>query len=714
MPHTGTLTPDQRAIVEAASDQGQSVFVHGPAGTGKTTALQQRLTALLAAGIPSYSVLTLLPDPGSAEGYHAALGEAQLGPYSDPHLTTLAGLAREVVTLLWPLVARPAGFAAPHKPPVLLSYDLAQVQMRRVIAPMLAKGAFQGLRMRPQQVLSQLLDNLNRAALNGLTLDEMEERLVRTWNGHASHIRYFRQAADAARRFRQSCLEANLLDLSLVIDVFHRHIVHDSTLSQYLAERFRHLLVDNLEEMPPVGIQFLQGMLPGADSAVLIYDEGGGYRRYLAADPQSGWALRKDCDRTLAMPRSLVSGACMEALARLVQRRLGGPAGLTYSGAAEAVTQVIKPRYRQEMIREVVSLAESLIPSATSSDQIAMVAPYLDGALLHSLTTGLTNANIPFRLLRRRSSLRDEPLVRAWLTLAALAHPEWTVAPSAYEVAEALALAVGQLDWPRARLAARRLYDNSTHGLRPTDNLTDTDKARLGMPVVERIGELQGWLDRSVGTQPLDHFLGHLFSDLLSTRRFQPQPDIRAAAVCDWLVNAARRFHRAAAALGMDDPHREGQEFIASIRDGLVTAIPAPELTASQAGEALSDTPVIVATVYAYLLSGPAVQYQVWLEAGATGWWEIPRQPLSNAFVLTPHWDPTRQWTEADSFAVRNELLAGLVRGLCSRCSKGIVLASSELDRRGERQDGPLWRALAPLQSLWKPRAAFDSAPAVW
>ncbi|MBX7253013.1 MAG: hypothetical protein K1X50_13615, partial [Candidatus Promineofilum sp.] len=32
-----------------------------------------------------------------------------------------------------------------------------------------------------------------------------------------------------------------------------------------------------------------------------------------------------------------------------------------------------------------------------------------------------------------------------------------------------------------------------------------------------------------------------------------------------------------------------------------------------------------------------------------------------------------------------------------ARCRDGVILASSDLDRRGQRQDGPLWRALGPL-----------------
>ena len=85
------------------------------------------------------------------------------------------------------------------------------------------------------------------------------------------------------------------------------------------------------------------------------------------------------------------------------------------------------------------------------------------------------------------------------------------------------------------------------------------------------------------------------------------------------------------------------------------------------------------------------------METAAQGWWDIPRQPLSNAFVLVQSRAPEEPWTIDEDFAVRNELLARIVRGLVARCRDGVILASSDLDRRGQRQDGPLWRALGPL-----------------
>jgi hypothetical protein len=204
---------------------------------------------------------------------------------------------------------------------------------------------------------------------------------------------------------------------------------------------------------------------------------------------------------------------------------------------------------------------------------------------------------------------------------------------------------------------------------------------------------LRLWLEDWPGTEPLDRFLAYLFSDLLSDAKFRPEPDLQAAAVCDWLVRTAKRFRRAAPALNLIEFSQQAQVFVNSVYQGIVTGTPLPEVQVQSNGAGQ----VTIATLYAYLLTGTAVDYQVWLETGATGWWEIPRQPLSNAFVLSPTWEPSQLWTEADAFAVRNQLLSRLVRGLCARCGRGLILASSDLDRRGVRQEGPLWRALLPL-----------------
>ena len=147
--------------------------------------------------------------------------------------------------------------------------------------------------------------------------------------------------------------------------------------------------------------------------------------------------------------------------------------------------------------------------------------------------------------------------------------------------------------------------------------------------------------------------------------------------------------------MGLRSAAEIGRTFIEGINQGLVTANP-PDL-----GDPPDPNGIMISTIYGYLLAGRPVRVQVWLETAAQGWWNIPNQPLSNAFVLAQSWDNQKQWTLDEDFYIRNQLLSRIIRGLTGRCTDGIILANSDLDRRGQRQDGPLWRALQPVRKAY-------------
>ncbi|MCB0036629.1 MAG: hypothetical protein KDE51_21500, partial [Anaerolineales bacterium] len=233
-----------------------TTFLLGDAGTGKTTALQHRLRALLEAGEPAYTIMVLVAEPTHRGRFTEVLQGANIDAYGDLKVNNYLGLAREFVELFWPLVARTAGFSRAYQPPTWLTYDLAQLLMWEVITPMLEEGHFADLRLRPQQIVSQLLDNLNRSALNGHTITEGIQRQIASWGGDLEHIKHLRDAERAANQFRQICHTNNLLDMSLVVEVFNRHVVKHPEFSRYFTERFRHLLVDNLEEQTAAGQNF--------------------------------------------------------------------------------------------------------------------------------------------------------------------------------------------------------------------------------------------------------------------------------------------------------------------------------------------------------------------------------------------------------------------------------------------------------------------------
>ena len=697
------LSAEQNAFVSAESGL---IVATGPAGTGKTTALQQRILHLLEKGVSAYSLLVLVNDPTQRDPFrqllrHTGKAHAQI------EVAHYSQLAKEMVTLFWPLIvqadrqsnsAEPEQFTA-HHPPTFLGYDLAQLMMWRVAQQFLVQGSFANVRRRPQQIVSQLLDTLNRAALNRLQIEEATQKQLEAWQGDTQQKQNLEAARDIARLFRAQCKQKNLLDLSLTVEMFDRHFVHNEALFPYFIQRYRHILVDNVEEQTPAGQAFIKAWINHsgkarnqAVSAAVVVDEEGGYKRFLAANPQGAEEFKRlavtHFGRIISFKHPIASHPQLLTLADRVQAFLQSTAPLEEAPLADdlPIIATIKTRYRRTMIFAVAEkLAELISKKGVAPREIAIIVPYLDGGVRYTLTQAFQQYGLPMNLVQRRATPREEPRVRAWLTWVALAHPHWGHAPTPFDVAEALALSIGRLDPPRATLLTRTLYNLS---LESADNVPADIAERIGAENLARYEELRLWLVENRNKHPLDQFLFRLFDELLVTPRFQPTPDLLAGAVCEWLLQTATRLQEAAEGLGINSADEIGRQFLEGILQGVMTSQP-PEM-----GDPPDPEGITISTIYGYLLRGSSADYQVWLESSATGWWDIPRQPLSNAFVISAQWSEQERWTMYEEIAIRNELLGRIIWGLATRCRRGVILAVSDLDRRGQQQDGALWRAL--------------------
>jgi hypothetical protein len=276
-------------------------FLHGPAGTGKTTAGVARLLHMIAAGVPGNTILVIVPQRTLALPYSDALRQPDLPARAEVTLLTVGGLAQRMVELFWPLVSGAAGFAHPDRPPSFLTLETAQYYMARLVGPMLDRGYFDSVVISRNRLYSQILDNLNKAAVVGFPYEEIGARLKAAWTGESSQARVYDEAQDAASAFRQYCLAHNLLDFSLQYETFARHLWPLPACRELLLDAYRHIIVDNVEEDTPVAHDILLEWLPHCQSALVICDAGGGYRRFLGADPESaahsGAAARGACRR---------------------------------------------------------------------------------------------------------------------------------------------------------------------------------------------------------------------------------------------------------------------------------------------------------------------------------------------------------------------------------------------------------------------------------
>ncbi len=684
----GMFTPYQLNIINAPGSI--KIFLHGPAGCGKTTTGVQRVRFLLEAGAPGESILVLTPQRTLQEPYLNLLNSPERRAGGEVTLATIGGLARRMVELFWPLCAEAAGFARPDQPPIFLTLETAQYFMAHLVRPLLDQGYFESVTIDRNRLYAQILDNLNKAAGVGFDYRTIGERLSSAWNGDPAQRRVYADAQDCANRFRDYCLAHNLLDFSLQLEVFWEHLWPQPVVREFLRHTYRHLIYDNVEEDIPRAHDLVRDWLPEFQSALIIYDENGGYRQFLGADPYSAWQFADLSNWQARFDTTFVQSAAVIRLENELNQALGGlPALIETEEEEEEETQpafdVIDAHFYPQLLDEIAARVEAHIQSGLPPEEIVVLAPYLSDALRFAIMTRLERRGIPARSHRPSRSLRDEPPAQALLTLAALAHPHWEVHPPHFDAAYALMLALDS-DLIRAQLLTEICYRAKDLRLSPFEEIAPEMQERITYTLGERYTRLREWiLDyRQSQPLPLDHFLRKLFGEVLSQPGFGFHANFDAVRVAASLVDSVKKFRQAleTAAAGFEI----GREYIAMLQEGVIAA------QYLEGWRAESKAAVLVAPATTFLMMNRPASVQIWLDAGANGWVERLSQPLTQPYVLSRVWPPGRVWSDADEVEFAQIALRRLVCGLLRRCRTQIYLGFTALGENGFEQRGGLLR----------------------
>ena len=785
------LTHAQISLITAPV--GRHTFLSGPAGSGKTTVGVERMLHLMAQGVRADAILLLVPQRTLATPYYEALNTPGVVAGGVISVLTVGGLAQRMVELFWPLAAEAAGFAHADEPPAFLTLETAQYYMARLVRPLLDQRYFESIAISRNRLYSQIVDNLNKAAVVGFPHTEIGARLKAAWVGESSQARVYDDAQDCANRFRQFCLENNLLDFSLQIEVFRQHLWTNPLCREYLTRTYRQLIVDNVEEDTPFAHDLLAEWLLEFDSALLIYDTEAGYRRFLGTDPQSGLRLRELCAEQLSFNDSFVtSPELMDFAAQLGMafkrsstgipslipgeqgqsplspiplpqegdRENTGNFGIS-GGFATRYTKISKPstragkpdgsraaivfeyhRYFPQMLDWVAEqIARLVFAEQTPPGSIVVLAPFLPDALRFSLIERLERLGIPSRSHRPSRALREEPAAQCLLTLAMLAHPQWGLCPTKFDVAYALIQAIESMDLVRAQLLAEIVYRvrSGQPTLSSFERIRPETQARITFLLGRRYEALSAWLE-AYSRKPeeeIDYFFSRLFGELLSQPGFGFHQNYTTGEVAANLVESARKFRWAVSpsnpshppvpllspknggekgvesgnldALGSSAAQsiqipgifpspigrgagvREkslGQEYLEMVQDGVVAA------QYIHGWQIEPEDAVLLAPAYTFLMNNRPVDYQFWLDIGSRGWFERLEQPLTHPYVLSRQWPQNTPWTDVEEIETSRETLYRLTLGLLRRCRQKVFLGLCELNEQGNDQKGPLLKAI--------------------
>jgi hypothetical protein len=687
-------------LISAPHSGNYCIFLSGLPGSGKTTLAVHRLRSLLEVGVPAEQVLVLVPQRTLAQPYFDAVRSADLPAGGTVDVVTLGGLARRALDLFWPLVGETAGFAEPDRPPRFLTLETAQYHLNRIVNTFRESGAFDGITIPRGRLVSQIIDNLNKAAAIGFPPDEIALRLKGAWAGESARLRIYDQVEAAALSFRQNCLEQSLLDWSLQIEVFGRHLLPLPQLRRYLLGGYRHLIADNTEEDIPVAHDLLKLWLPLCESALVIHDTDGGYRIFLGADPEGALDLSSLCTERAVLGESHISSPEIATLGSELAGCFGKEVACVEADAVAALVYPSEPlRFYPDMLDWVANQISRLVhEEGKAPGEIAVLAPILGDALRFSLGERLSSHGIGVRTHRPSRELREEPAACCLLTLAKIAHPAWQRPPPVRDVAQALARAITDLDPVRAKLLADIVYRvrREQPSFTPFFQIVPGTQERISYLLGARYDELRQWIGRHIDrtangaesqkeADSLDHFFARLFGEVLSQVGFGFHGNSDDGEVAANLIESARKFRQSWVPGAGNDI---GPEYVNMVEQGVVAA----QYVSSW--QLKSEDAVLLLPAHTFLMMNQPVSVQLWLDAGSQAWSERIYQPLTHPYVLRRDWPQGRVWADEDEVRVQQEALARLILGLTRRCRERIFLAFSELNERGYEHQGPLLQAV--------------------
>lgn len=697
------LSAAQNQVVRAPLNS--KLFLHGTAGAGKTTAGVHRLRHLIESGVPAHHILVLVPQHGLAQPYRDEIRSPKRKAGADVTIATFGSLAFHMVSLFWPLIVEANGFDRARQP-VFLSLELVQYFMNKVVGPEIDRlDYFNSVRINRNRLYGQIVDNLNKAALVGFPHTQIAARLKSAWRGSIEQRHIYDDAQACALLFREYCTQHNLIDFSLQATLFANFLWQKETPRAYLVNRYRYLIIDNVEEDTPASHDLLREWIPLADSALVIYDSDAGYRRFLSADEISARGVAEACSERLTMDETRVMTPPVQAFMYElgdILRESGLEGDLPREERPEppkadprrAVTVIgtSDNRYHTQMVEWVINQIVHLVrDEGVPQSEIVVLAPLLSDALRFSLSSRLTQFGIDTYTLRPSRPLRDEPATRALMTWAKLAHPHWSLLPqrrvTKFDVTQALMQSIDELDLVRATLFTDVLFKRDQ--LQRFESISaEGVRTRLTYDFGVRYDTLQRWLEayQEEKSDAIDIFFSRLFGEVLSQRGFSFHRNLDAARVVANVIDSARSFRRVLATVAPELD--SGQEYVTMVENGVIADQYLPPTQSAR------PDAVLIAPAYTYLLSNQPVDVQFWINIDHPSWSRRLFQPLTQPYVLSRNWPQGRIWTDDDELSTSRDMLYRVITGLIKRCRKQIYIGYSQYDERGNERVGDLRIAL--------------------
>lgn len=702
---------------------GEPIWVTGPTRSGKTTYLVNYFRTWVEANAQPIASRRVEFPPKQAAGVLAlaAIGDNRMDLFDQLtvatqgrypfHSTTPLGFLQDEVTLFYPLLVQQLELKAAF--PLRLAPENEQELATQLWQPVLDQVISQPATVTEARLVRRVLDLMQLAGLAGIAIEDIPTLLEQGFVGQERELPLpATVVGELLQQWRTWCLDRGLLTYGIIAGLYWQHLLPHPTYQAHLAQRYRLVLADDVDEYPAIARRLFEVLLNAGATGVFTFNPQGFVRLGLGADPNYLEGLAGRCQVQPLTDRAI---PCLgdELEAEIVQLAMDP---LYFSSLPESI-QAIQTISRAQLLRRTAEIIlEGIQTQQVQPRDIAVIAPGMDPIARYSLIEILTKHQIPVESLNDQRPLTSFPLIRALLTLLTLVYPGLGRLVDRDAVAEML-IVLSQKPATTREQETHNQIPAASYSLPPTPAI---DPVRAGLladhcfaphpdrpqllpastfPRWDRLGyqatsayeELVQWIEKqqqqlqqrlipnaiSLLDRAIQHFL--LGGTALPFDQLAALRQLMETAQQYWEVsNRLKRGERYEAPASMTV-----SRFIQLLRNGTVTANPFPVRPIGPASNA-----VTLANVFQYRSSHRAHRWQFWMDAGSPRWLSGV-DALFGAPLFLQEWSG-KAWTAAEMMQSNEQRLRRILLDLLGRTTDRVYLCHSDLATSGQEQTGVL------------------------
>jgi len=646
------------------------MYIQAPLKSGKTAYLAEKFAELLASGVKSSEILVIVQNSYKKKVFlellNHKLKEKKIFGTSELNVHTFNGIVFNSIKRNWAIVEEilPEVYGKKEILPNLCGLDVSELIIKKCIKKINSKEKLEdSLRdyRSHRNLKHQLLRRLSLITNNLLDKDEIEDRSA------VLNEQMGKQAQETINEYKKLSNKYRTFDNLKQISTFF-HLLERGKID---FKEINYIFVDDYDELAYSAQQFVKLIIRDVKSFYIAADTEGSTRRgYLCANPQGFEEIKE------FIPSEILELQCKNEIYNDANQLF--KAILENKSANFKNIKLIENSIRYvEMLEQIFTKISFLLKNKKySPNDLAIIAPYVDDTLKHTLKEFFEKENIPYQLLTGSKKIFDNILVFGTVIILQLINQEWQFEPKKFEIRSLLTGMMGlstvdMFEIMECYAEKHFLPDNAFLNKEMPQKYTvlvalikdlKENKKKLSIQVERIFTEIiLPELDENADLEDFNRMLKSLieFEKLMETTKD------KVFSIKDWII---------------------------LIKDTVVSDNPssAPDL---------KENTLKIATPQKLIDLEVSSKIQIWLDISSNNWLREDTGTLYNSWVFNKNWCDTK-YTPQIHRKLTLQKTAHVLRKLALLSQQEIWLYASQLDLAGNENEGGIEEYICEEKSV--------------